>query len=225
VTVVTKNERGAEFLADRKTKIGKQVRAFDRYDRNGDFVLERTYDGNESARSIWTIHRIDDENSTLTIEATLSMGPVRGVLMKPALKHLFCGINFTRSSRRPNAAPRLRRQPGCLTVVAPECGLRPPRRTPRGRRPMTRPLRDERRVRDDADTVADQLRTRADPELREHFAKVILDRSRAEKELRGDVPVRVSFADEHRELQFLCAAVLPIRARTRDRGDRRRCSA
>ena len=29
VTVVTRNERGAEFLADRKTKIGKRVRAYD----------------------------------------------------------------------------------------------------------------------------------------------------------------------------------------------------
>ena len=94
VTVVTKNEQGAEFLADRKTKIGKQVRAFDRYERNGDLVLERTYDGNESARSTWTIHPVDDENSTLTIDAMQGMGPVRGVLMKPALKHLFYGINF-----------------------------------------------------------------------------------------------------------------------------------
>ncbi len=36
VEVVAKDETGAEFLADRKTKIGKQVRAFDRYQRSGD---------------------------------------------------------------------------------------------------------------------------------------------------------------------------------------------
>ena len=95
VTVVSKDEHGAEFLADRKTKIGKQVRAFDRYERTGDLVLERTYDGNESARSTWTIHSIDDDNSTLTIDAVQSMGRVRGTLMKPALRHLFYGINFT----------------------------------------------------------------------------------------------------------------------------------
>jgi ribosome-associated toxin RatA of RatAB toxin-antitoxin module len=95
VTVVTKNERGAEFLADRKTKIGKRVRAFDRYSRNGNIVLERTYDGNESARSTWTIHPVDDETCTLTIDASQSMGPVRGTVLKPALKHLFYGINFT----------------------------------------------------------------------------------------------------------------------------------
>jgi ribosome-associated toxin RatA of RatAB toxin-antitoxin module len=95
VTVVTKNEQGAEFVADRKTKIGKQVRAFDRYERNGDYVVERTYDGNESARSTWTVHPVDDGTCTLTIDASQSMGAVRGVVMKPALKHLFYGINFT----------------------------------------------------------------------------------------------------------------------------------
>jgi ribosome-associated toxin RatA of RatAB toxin-antitoxin module len=95
VTVVTKNEQGAEFLADRKTKIGKQVRAFDRYECNGDLVIERTYDGNESARSTWTVHPLDDGSCTLTIDATQSMGPVRGIAMKSALKHLFYGINFT----------------------------------------------------------------------------------------------------------------------------------
>ena len=95
VEVVSKDEQGAEFLADRKTKIGKQVRAYDRYELNGDLVVERTYDGNESARSTWTVHPVDENTSTLTIDASQSMGPVRGVLMKPALKHLFYGINFT----------------------------------------------------------------------------------------------------------------------------------
>jgi len=56
VEVVAKDQSGAEFLADRKTKIAKQVRAFDRYQRNGDLVVERTYDGNESAHSTWTVH-------------------------------------------------------------------------------------------------------------------------------------------------------------------------
>jgi ribosome-associated toxin RatA of RatAB toxin-antitoxin module len=95
VEVVRQDESGAEFVADRKTKIGKKVRAFDSYERNGDLVLERKYDGNESARSTWTIHPVDDESSTLTIDASQSMGAVRGVLMKPALRHLFYGINFT----------------------------------------------------------------------------------------------------------------------------------
>lgn len=95
VEVVSKDEQGAEFLADRKTKIGKQVRAYDRYELNGDLVVERTYDGTESARSTWTVHPVDESSSTLTIDASQSMGPVRGVLMKPALKHLFYGINFT----------------------------------------------------------------------------------------------------------------------------------
>jgi hypothetical protein len=42
VDVLKKDVRGAEFVADRKTKIGEQVHAFDRYEHNGDFVVERT---------------------------------------------------------------------------------------------------------------------------------------------------------------------------------------
>jgi ribosome-associated toxin RatA of RatAB toxin-antitoxin module len=95
VNVVKKDESGAEFVADRKTKIGKQVRAFDRYEHNGDLVLERKYEGNESASSTWTIHAVDENHCTLTIDATQSMGPVRGVVMKPLLKHMFYEINFT----------------------------------------------------------------------------------------------------------------------------------
>jgi ribosome-associated toxin RatA of RatAB toxin-antitoxin module len=95
IEVVKKDETGAEFVADRKTKIGKKVRAFDRYERNGDLVVERTYEGNESARSTWTVHSVDDASRTLTIDASQSMGPVRGIAMKPALRHLFYSINFT----------------------------------------------------------------------------------------------------------------------------------
>jgi ribosome-associated toxin RatA of RatAB toxin-antitoxin module len=108
VTTVSKDESGAEFLADRKTKIGKKVRAFDRYERNGDLVVERTYDGNESARSTWTVRPVDDDHCTLTIDASQSMGAVRGVIMKPALRHLFYSINFTpfieEAERRAKAA-------------------------------------------------------------------------------------------------------------------------
>jgi ribosome-associated toxin RatA of RatAB toxin-antitoxin module len=108
VTVVEKDDNGAEFLADRKTRIGKKVRAFDRYEQNGDLVVERRYDDNESARSTWTVHPVDESNCTLTIDASQSMGPIRGLAMKPALKKLFYGINFTpfidEAERRAKAA-------------------------------------------------------------------------------------------------------------------------
>ena len=96
VNVVSRDERGAEFVADRKTKIGKQVRAHDRYERdsNGDYVVERTYPDNASARSTWTIHAIDATHCTLTIDAAQDMGAVRGVAMKPLLRHMFYSINF-----------------------------------------------------------------------------------------------------------------------------------
>jgi hypothetical protein len=35
VRVIKKDDAGAEFVADRKTKTGKQVRAYDRYERHG----------------------------------------------------------------------------------------------------------------------------------------------------------------------------------------------
>jgi ribosome-associated toxin RatA of RatAB toxin-antitoxin module len=95
VEVVRQDEDSAEFVADRKTKIGKKVRAFDRYERNGDLVVERRYDGNETARSTWTIHATDEGRSTLNIDAVQSMPRLQGLVMKPLLKHLFYGINFT----------------------------------------------------------------------------------------------------------------------------------
>jgi ribosome-associated toxin RatA of RatAB toxin-antitoxin module len=96
VRVANKDDAGAEFLADRKTRIGKTVRAYDRYEQHGrDLVVERTYEGNPSARSTWRIHAVNANRSTLTIDATLGIDPVRGVLMKPALKRMFYGINFT----------------------------------------------------------------------------------------------------------------------------------
>jgi ribosome-associated toxin RatA of RatAB toxin-antitoxin module len=93
--VVSKDAGGAEFISDRRTKIAKRVRAFDRYERNGDLVVERTYDGSDSMRSAWTVHPVDENHCTLTIDAAQTMGSVRGLVMKPALKHLFYGINFT----------------------------------------------------------------------------------------------------------------------------------
>ena len=111
VRVVRKDETGAEFVADRKTKIGRQVRAFDRYERHGDLIVRRTYDGSDSARSTWTIHPVDEAHSTLTIDASQKMGPLRGLVMKPMLKRLFYGINFTPFIREAERRASLSRQP------------------------------------------------------------------------------------------------------------------
>jgi ribosome-associated toxin RatA of RatAB toxin-antitoxin module len=94
VQVVNKDDTGAEFVADRKTKIGKQVRAYDRYERHDDFVIERTYEGMASARCTWTVHPVDASHCTLTIDASQRMRPVRGLVMRPFLRKLFYGINF-----------------------------------------------------------------------------------------------------------------------------------
>jgi ribosome-associated toxin RatA of RatAB toxin-antitoxin module len=89
VKVVTSDENGAEFLADYKMTSGKQVRAFDRYERNNDLVVKRSYEGDESARSTWTVHPVDYAHCTLTIDAAQSMDPIRGLVMRRALKQLF----------------------------------------------------------------------------------------------------------------------------------------
>jgi ribosome-associated toxin RatA of RatAB toxin-antitoxin module len=95
VTVVAKDEDGAEFVAKRKTAIAKRVRAFDRYERHGDFTIKRTYGPKSTAQSTWTIHPIDADHSTLTIDASLTMPLLPGLVMKPFLRRLFYGINFT----------------------------------------------------------------------------------------------------------------------------------
>ena len=41
VTVISQDDTGAEFVADRKFRIGKQVRAYGRYERDQDFVVGR----------------------------------------------------------------------------------------------------------------------------------------------------------------------------------------
>jgi ribosome-associated toxin RatA of RatAB toxin-antitoxin module len=95
VTVAARNENGAEFVADRKTRIAKQVRAFDRFERHGDLVIKRTYGPESTGSSTWTLHPIDANHSTLTIDASMTMPLLPGLVMKPLLRRLFYGINFT----------------------------------------------------------------------------------------------------------------------------------
>lgn len=93
--VVTQNAGGAEFLAIRNTSVGKQVRAFDKYERDGDFTIKRTYGPESAGLSTWTIRPVDAGRSTLTIEARMTMPGWKGVVMRPILRRLFFGINFT----------------------------------------------------------------------------------------------------------------------------------
>jgi hypothetical protein len=95
VRVVKQDDTGAEFVADRKTKISNRVRAYDRYERDQDFVVERAYEGPASARSTRTIHPVHASHCMLTIDASQAMGPVRGQMMRPFLTKLFYGISFT----------------------------------------------------------------------------------------------------------------------------------
>jgi ribosome-associated toxin RatA of RatAB toxin-antitoxin module len=108
VSVVRRDDNGAEFVADRKTWIGRRVHAQDRYERGEDLVIHRTYAGSPSARSTWTIHPVDADHCTLTIDASQQMNQVQGLVMKPFLRKLFYGINFApfiqEAERRETAA-------------------------------------------------------------------------------------------------------------------------
>jgi len=95
VEVISHDADGAEFAAGRKTKVEKNAHAYDRYSHDGDFVIERTYGGGTDARSTWTIHALDGERATLNIDAAMTMPWWKGVIMKPFLKKIFYGINFT----------------------------------------------------------------------------------------------------------------------------------
>jgi ribosome-associated toxin RatA of RatAB toxin-antitoxin module len=93
VTVLQKDDEGAEFLADRTTKIGKQAHAFDCYRRDGGLVLERTYEGIEGS-STWTVRPVDAARSTLTIDGTMTVGLLRGLAMRIFLKRILYGTDF-----------------------------------------------------------------------------------------------------------------------------------
>ncbi len=95
VQVVTHDDRGAEFIAGRSTKVEKNAHAYDRYEVGDDLVIERTYGSETDARSTWTIHAVDGSHATLNIDASMTMPWWKGLVMKPFLKKIFYGINFT----------------------------------------------------------------------------------------------------------------------------------
>jgi ribosome-associated toxin RatA of RatAB toxin-antitoxin module len=107
MTVIAEDQNGAEFVASRKTRIAKQVRTFDRYERHPDLTIKRTYGPTSKAQSTWTVHRVDAGHSTLTIDASTTMPLLPGLLLKPLLRRLFYGINFSpfiqEAQRRTNA--------------------------------------------------------------------------------------------------------------------------
>jgi ribosome-associated toxin RatA of RatAB toxin-antitoxin module len=94
VTVVDSSNTGAEFTARRNTRILKDARARDRYERGRDFVIERTYPGSTGSRSTWTIHPVDTDHCTLTIDGSMPLPFLKGIIMRPLLKRVFYGINF-----------------------------------------------------------------------------------------------------------------------------------
>jgi hypothetical protein len=99
VTVLRKDDEGAELLADRKTKIGRQAHAFDRYGRDGDLVLERTYEGVEGS-STWTVRPVDAGRSTLTIGGKhIKNGTIRPVDLSPSYESVIEADSFRKMGR------------------------------------------------------------------------------------------------------------------------------
>ena len=95
VDVACRDETGAVFSAGRKTRVEKNTSAHDTYTHvDADFVIDRTYGAKTDARSTWTIHPVDDSESILTIDASMTMPWWKGLVMKPLLRRVFYGINF-----------------------------------------------------------------------------------------------------------------------------------
>ncbi|HEY6793349.1 MAG TPA: SRPBCC family protein [Kineosporiaceae bacterium] len=95
IDVVRHGRDGAEFVARRRTAIGRTAHAYDAYRLGADLVVERTYEGMPGARSIWTVHPLDGGRCLLTIDAAMPLGPIRGLIMKPLLRRIFYRLNFT----------------------------------------------------------------------------------------------------------------------------------
>jgi len=101
--VLRKDGSGAEFLAGRKTKIGKQAHAFDRYDAGGGiFRAGRMYDGidGSSARAV----RPAGEGRSTLIDGTMKVSLPRGLVLKLALKRILNGDRLQAVHRRGRAA-------------------------------------------------------------------------------------------------------------------------
>ena len=85
------------------------MRAYDRYRHQPDLVVERTYENLPSAVSTWTIRPVDGGACTLTITASQDLPWPVGLVMKPLLRRIFYGINFTpfirEAERRARQAP------------------------------------------------------------------------------------------------------------------------
>ena len=88
VTVLGQDESGAGFPAGWKTKIGKQTHAFHRCEVNGTvFGAERTYYGIDGS-STWIVRPAGRGRSTLTIDGSMRVWLLRGLVMKLFLKRI-----------------------------------------------------------------------------------------------------------------------------------------
>jgi hypothetical protein len=94
VAVLRKGESGAEFIAGRTAKIGKQAHAFDRCEVDGGvFGVERTHHGIDGS-STWNARPAGEGRSTLTIDGTMRVSLLRGLVLKLVLKRILYGTGF-----------------------------------------------------------------------------------------------------------------------------------
>jgi ribosome-associated toxin RatA of RatAB toxin-antitoxin module len=107
MTVLRKDEEGAEFVADMRSRVGKTAHASDRYVREGDFAIVRTYEGLEGS-SQWTVHPVDADRSELSLEGTITVPLLKGLMMKPMLRRMVHRMDFEpfirEAERRANGA-------------------------------------------------------------------------------------------------------------------------
>lgn len=101
--VLGQGESGAEFPAGWQTKIGKQAHAFHRCEVNGTvFGVERTYHGMDGS-STWIVRPAGQGRPTLTIDGSMRVWLLRGLVMKLFLKRILYSTGlrpFTEEAER-----------------------------------------------------------------------------------------------------------------------------
>jgi hypothetical protein len=95
VTVVRKDDDGAEFVAERSRRHGRQIRAYDRYDNARDLRIERTYEDRPATSTTWTIHAIDADHAMLSIKGQQEIDPLRSRLWRRSVQRTFSALNLT----------------------------------------------------------------------------------------------------------------------------------
>jgi ribosome-associated toxin RatA of RatAB toxin-antitoxin module len=94
VTVLRKDNGGAEFRTTMNRKISNHAHVFDKYEVGGTvFKIQRTYDEIDGS-STWIVRPAGQGRSTLTINGTMRFSLLHGLVMKLLSKRIMYETDF-----------------------------------------------------------------------------------------------------------------------------------